>query len=701
MNKNRRVWLLLVIGFALALSWSLGALLPAAQAAPAAMTYVVDRNDDNVVTACTGAPNDCSLRGALLLAIGNPGSTVQLQFNTTYTLSNAVLQDLAIQVNTTLNVAPGVCGVPPCQTIIQGGPGWAYRILHVDSGAAVLIDGISFRNGNGSSAGSGGGIANAGSLTMTNSSVLSNTATSFGNYGGGIFNSGTLVLDNTQVGNNNGFNGGGIASLNAGVVLRNGSSVFNNAATGPVGGGGGAGGGILSPGVTGTVRIDSSSVTSNTANGFGGGVAVFDMLAVTGTQIVSNTAYAGGGIDNNAGSLSLSGVTLRANTAFTSAGGGGGLRNDGPAVIDGSLFDSNVGGGGGGGGAIADSARLTVTNSTFTANQAGSGGALFLSSAAAIVSVDHSSFSAGVTTYGGALSSFGTLIVTNSTLSGNSAFNGGAIYNRAGAQMRLIDTVIDSNYTAGGAAGTSYGGGIFNDGRLGLRNVTLSNNNALNGSGGGLFSSGTGVVLLRGTTVNGNNALAGSGGGIANAGLLTVTNSTLANNTSVIHGGGISNSATVRLFNATLAFNTADNDNNGSGDGGGLFSSGTAEARNSLLGGNIDKGGQAPDCNNLTSQGYTLVQNTTGCTLVAGTGDVTGQNPKLAPLAGNGGSTWTVALLTGSPAIDAGELGGCKDENGATLTVDQRGYARPYGASCDIGAYEFRPWLLFLPLIRR
>src|SRR5947209_10495307 len=100
MFSNPRVWLAtaLAIGFALALTWSLGALLPApsAAAAPAATTYVVDRTDDTIVTACTVAANDCSLRGALLLAGANPGSTVQLQFNTTYTLTNTPLQDLAI-----------------------------------------------------------------------------------------------------------------------------------------------------------------------------------------------------------------------------------------------------------------------------------------------------------------------------------------------------------------------------------------------------------------------------------------------------------------------------------------------------------------------------------------------------------------------------------------------------------------------------
>jgi len=57
-------------------------------------------------------------------------------------------------------------------------------------------------------------------------------------------------------------------------------------------------------------------------------------------------------------------------------------------------------------------------------------------------------------------------------------------------------------------------------------------------------------------------------------------------------------------------------------------------------------------------------------------------NPLLGPLQNNGGQTQTHALLTGSPAIDAGTNTGCP-------TTDQRGIARPQGATCDIGAFEF------------
>jgi hypothetical protein len=60
-------------------------------------------------------------------------------------------------------------------------------------------------------------------------------------------------------------------------------------------------------------------------------------------------------------------------------------------------------------------------------------------------------------------------------------------------------------------------------------------------------------------------------------------------------------------------------------------------------------------------------------------------DPKLAALANNGGATQTMAIQTGSAAIDKGS---CTDTSGATIATDQRGTARPIGLSCDVGAYE-------------
>ena len=220
----RRQSLLLTLGFALAAALALAALpagLANVSAAPAVpTTYNVDRMDDVLFAACTGAANDCSLRGAIANANVNPGSTVVLQFNGHYTLTNVPLQDLILSANMTLTVGSGICGTPPCYTMILGGAGWAFRLLTVNPGANVRINGITFQNGNGSAAGTGGGIHNEGNLMLLNSRVMSNTATALANYGGGIYNTGMLVLDNSQVGNNSGYVGGGIANNGGNLTVR-------------------------------------------------------------------------------------------------------------------------------------------------------------------------------------------------------------------------------------------------------------------------------------------------------------------------------------------------------------------------------------------------------------------------------------------------------------------------------------------------
>ncbi len=80
-------------------------------------------------------------------------------------------------------------------------------------------------------------------------------------------------------------------------------------------------------------------------------------------------------------------------------------------------------------------------------------------------------------------------------------------------------------------------------------------------------------------------------------------------------------------------------------------------------------------------------------------------DPQLSPLANNGSSTQTHALLPGSPAIDAGPAIGCFDNLGALIAADQRGFHRPaFGGKalrCDIGAFEYYSSALFLPLILR
>ena len=196
-------------------------------------------------------------------------------------------------------------------------------------------------------------------------------------------------------------------------------------------------------------------------------------------------------------------------------------------------------------------------------------------------------------------------------------------------------------------------------------------------------------------------------------------NSTLSGNSVSHDGGGLYalGAAQVLLFNATIAGNAATKQVGQTFPvrGGGLFITATAiiTAQNTLIADNVHAFGiNTPvpdDCfvsptTSLHSLGYNLVETITNC-IISGTtfGNVTGQDPKLGPLQNNGGATQTRALLPGSPALDAAQTltPGCTNDLGAPLTADQRGFARPGSAHCDIGAFEYYPPGPFLPLIRR
>jgi CSLREA domain-containing protein len=211
-------------------------------------------------------------------------------------------------------------------------------------------------------------------------------------------------------------------------------------------------------------------------------------------------------------------------------------------------------------------------------------------------------------------------------------------------------TIRDGRTTGGG----EFGGGIQNDeGTLVLSNSTITANSA-NANGGGMENFNGGTATLTNVTISGNTATGGSpGGGIRNAG-----------------------PSTLALNNVTVTGNTADN-------GGGLSNgSATLNLSNTIVAGNVDSDPavtNAPDCvagNAITSLGNNLIGNLTGCDFVAAGGDQLNVNPLLGPLADNGGSTFTHALLTGSPAINGAGAG--------AAATDQRGVPR----SSDIGAYE-------------
>jgi len=263
------------------------------------------------------------------------------------------------------------------------------------------------------------------------------------------------------------------------------------------------------------------------------------------------------------------------------------------------------------------------------------------------------------------------------------------------AALTLTGCVVAANGIAD--AGDFRGGGIANlGGTLTLIDSAVRDNIARS-LGGGIYNLGaTAVLEVTGSTVSGNQALFGSGGGIANdQGTVTITNTTISGNTTGFFGGGIYHPiGTLALRSATITANAVTSAGQ---RGGGIFSTGFVTIRNTIIAGNLDTR-PYPDCgteggNSLESEGFNLIGDDTGCTIIAASGDAIGTaatplDAMLGPLVDNGGPTPTHAPLAGSLAIEGGNPAAPGGGGVACPAADQRGVTRPQGTVCDIGAVE-------------
>ncbi|PPT10394.1 T1SS secreted agglutinin RTX [Geitlerinema sp. FC II] len=347
-------------------------------------------------------------------------------------------------------------------------------------------------------------------------------------------------------------------------------------------------------------------------------------------------------------------------------------------ALDGLTFADGVG----------NNENLTVTSSKFLGNP------LFNGSGGSILTADNivitGSESAGFINDPG-----GTATISNSLIANN---NGIGVINNGIADLTVINSTISGN---GANPGVSGGGGIENfGGNLTVISSTISGNSTT-ANGGGILnigSYGLGNLTVTDTVISGNQA-SGSGAGIYNReGTVNLDNSTISGNAAGESGGGIFNNADLTVNNSTIAANTADSNSDGSGDGGGIFGDlGTAQIANTLIAGNFDTPNNAGGgtihsdvSGDFTSNGYNLIGDDTGSTGFTNTGDLVGTttnpiDPLLTPLQDNSGSTFTHALLSGSPAINAG------DPNFAPPPdFDQRGtgFPRVVDDRLDIGAFE-------------
>ncbi len=314
----------------------------------------------------------------------------------------------------------------------------------------------------------------------------------------------------------------------------------------------------------------------------------------------------------------------------------------------------------------------------------------------------------GMPGVGGAVLNQGTLTITRCTLKGNTALGG----------------LGSSDFAGAGPGGDGIGGAIANQNSLSLVACTLVDNSALGSQGGAVehFPCYCWDAQMGGM---------GSGGAIHNAatGVLSLSNCTIAANTSaganarvltdtfvipggVAQGGGIANFGNLTMLHCTVANNTAVGGasasggsfgelNGGASSGGGLYcaSGSVVTINDAILAPNRTDGGApsgapavagvaaGPDVNGeVASQGHNLLGRSDGCTgftaddQQGGTTDDTALDPKLGPLADNGGPTETLSLLPGSPAIDHADLNG--------PSQDQRYFVR--NGPPDIGAFEYQ-----------
>jgi hypothetical protein len=284
---------------------------------------------------------------------------------------------------------------------------------------------------------------------------------------------------------------------------------------------------------------------------------------------------------------------------------------------------------------------------------------------------------ANVARVGGGISSSADLTITRSAIIGNSA----------------------SMPADGGSADALVGGGLsLSGGTSTIVDSTIASNSVdalevQDGQRGAGINIENATVTVRNTTISDNTISSGGSNGEA-AGLsvtggvlstVAVVNSTIANNTIQAGAGSRSLSAilystqagsSLRLNHTTVSGNTPTTN--------AILGNAEIVARGSI----INQGANACFGSGLTANAFNWDAGSSCVGFAADTDIPNGTNLGLDPLTDNGGPTQTMALISGSEAINAVPSAECDDLNGSPLTTDQRGSLRPADGACEIGAFE-------------
>jgi len=354
---------------------------------------------------------------------------------------------------------------------------------------------------------------------------------------------------------------------------------------------------------------------------------------------------------------------------------GSGIYNEGELTLTSTSVQYNSGYSCGGGGGIYSSGILVLNQSDVSNNFAYLG---FDGSAAGIDNA-------------------GTMEIRDSRVYSNHTdhfIDNAGIYNRSGANALISDSDISEN-----GSGSISSGGIENVGTMTIERSTIRANYSSWGYSGSISNGGD--LSITQSVISDNY---GNIGAIWNVGLLDIRNSTVSGNTSEDEFGGLYNSGTLLSTNNTIVNNRSyafmdEDEPYASSGAGGLTNVGDVTLKNTIIAGNSSFAGQQ-DCSThsdtadpldapIDSHGFNLIEDATGCEIneVENPGtDLTGIDPMLEPLSDNGGHGHTHAFAEDSPVFDAipYEVNSC----GTEINEDQRGFPRPSGSGCDIGAFE-------------
>lgn len=414
-------------------------------------------------------------------------------------------------------------------------------------------------------------------------------------------------------------------------------------------------GGALLVGSNASCLVTNCVFTNNFAlgsNGVAGADGRDDPVAGRDGSAGGHGQLSRGGAICNFGSLTIVGSAFQSNHSFGGTGGTGG--NGGDGATQGGDGARGGNGGAGFGGAIFNSGNLVLRDCNFDSNSAvgGSGGVGGTGGSGAFPGRKGIGGTAAAA-LGGGLYSTQAVTLANCTFASNVT---------QGGDSAAGGTDGSGNGSNGARGGDAWGGGFLNSGaNAAATNCTFAANQAKGGDGGDGGDGGT-------VAGNGGSGGEARGGGVYNGGSLLVVNCTLA-------GGGVAGGTNGTP--GTGAF-PGSSGQPGAARGGNLANYGASLLlKNSIIG--AAASGSA-GYGTVTDAGNNLCADKS---LVFGANSRTNADPGLGPLADNGGPTKTMLLLSGSPALDAGQ-------DSAAPGSDQRGVVRPLGVRSDIGAVEMR-----------